>query len=89
MTSFRPMSVFRRMVGGIEVPPPMSNIAVGDRYEHMGQGVSIWVVERISKVSMSSFPLISLVREGRPDLKKILSLSVLEEGQDFRPTTLQ
>ena len=86
MASFSPFSILKRVVSGVEEGGMRTNIAVGDRFEHQDRDLSVWIVEKISNVSSSHLPLISLSREGRPDLKKILSLSVLEEGEDFRPT---
>jgi hypothetical protein len=60
-------------------------ISVGDRYQALGTRPSVWVVERISSVGSSSYPLVSMCREGHPDLKKTVSLAVLQDGADFRP----
>jgi len=49
-------------------------VSIGDRFERDDAAISIWVVERISNVRASRFPLISLSREGRPDITKTVSL---------------
>jgi len=85
MASFRPMTLLKRMMGANSDSESKMSVAVGDKYEQLDPGLSVWVVERISNVSASSLPLISLSREGHPDLKKVLSLTVLEEGVGFRP----
>lgn len=86
MANFSPFTMFKRAMRPQPGVGIRETIAIGDRFQQSGQPLSVWVVEKISQVSTSNLPLISLSREGRPDLKKILSLSVLEDGDDFRPT---
>lgn len=86
MASFSPIEIFRRAFSSQPYTSGQATIAIGDKFQHRDTALSVWVVERISEVSSSNLPLISLSLEGRPDLKKILSLSVLEDGEDFRPT---
>ncbi|NVJ99518.1 MAG: hypothetical protein HWE25_15300 [Alphaproteobacteria bacterium] len=68
---------------GVTLAP--QEVTIGDRFLSRDAQASVWVVERISSVDASSFPLVSLSREGRPDLKKIVSIAVLQDGEDFRP----
>ncbi|GEM_PF-1673948 len=63
----------------------VSEVTIGDRFQHQHSRASVWVVERISKVGASTYPLVSLSREGRPDLKKVVSIAVLQDGEDFKP----
>lgn len=60
-------------------------VTIGDRFQHHSSRASVWVVERISSVGASNLPLVSLSREGHPDLKKIVSIAVLQDGEDFTP----
>ena len=61
------------------------DISIGDRFEQSHHGLPVWIVERISRVEISQFPLISLRREDRPELQKIISLTALQDGIDYRP----
>lgn len=60
------------------------DVSVGDRYQQNDQTVSVWVVERISNVQMSKFPLVSLARVGYPDITKTVSLSALSDDHEYR-----
>lgn len=85
MSQFQPLNLLKRALG-VDVPLSAdTNVAIGDRFEQLDDNLSVWTVERISQVQMSSFPLISLSREDHPDLVKTVSLAVLEDGEDFRP----
>lgn len=85
MTNFQPMTLLKRVLGVESALSPEAGIAVGDRYEQLDDTPSVWTVQRISKVEMSNFPLISLSREDHPDLIKTVSLAALKDGDDFRP----
>lgn len=64
---------------------PQAEVTIGDRFLSRDAKTSVWVVERISSVGSSTYPLVSLSREGYPDLKKTVSIAVLQDGEDFRP----
>lgn len=85
MTDENKISFFKRMFTSTGAAPNQSDVAVGARYTASGMKPSVWVVERISSVGGSSYPLVSMCREGHPDLKKTVSLAVLQEGSDFTP----
>ncbi|WP_262691556.1 hypothetical protein [Kordiimonas aestuarii] len=77
--------LLKRLFRGEVVPAHEHGVMVGARYMARNHHTSVWVVERISSVGSSTYPLVSLAREGHPDLKKTVSLAVIEEGEDFRP----
>lgn len=85
MASQAKISFLKRMFSGSASGESLNEVTIGDRFQHHGGPAAIWVVERISRVGGSSFPLVSLVREGHPDLTKVVSIAVLEEGEDFTP----
>lgn len=85
MTSENKIGFLKRMFTSSGTAQNQSEVAVGARYLASGMKPSIWVVERISSVGASSYPLVSMCREGHPDLKKTVSLAVLQEGSDFTP----
>ncbi|WP_417449003.1 hypothetical protein [Kordiimonas sp.] len=79
------VGLLKRLFRGDAVREHEPGVIVGARYMARNHQSSVWVVERISSVGASSYPLVSLSREGHPDLKKTVSLAVIEEGEDFRP----
>lgn len=83
MTDENKISFLKRMFTSTGSAPNQTEVAVGARYMASGVRPSVWVVERISSVGASSYPLVSMCREGHPDLKKTVSLAVLQEGTDF------
>ncbi|MCJ9430427.1 hypothetical protein [Kordiimonas marina] len=85
MSSISPMRMVRKFSKKRRNERLSDTLAVGDRYEQADRTLSIWVVERITKLGSSQYPLVSLAREDHPDLKKTVSVAVLEEGEDFRP----
>ncbi|MBL4639802.1 MAG: hypothetical protein JKY57_04660 [Kordiimonadaceae bacterium] len=88
MSGFGPIEFLKKIVGANDSSRRDANkvaIAVGDKFEQLHEGMPIWTVERVSRVSMSSFPLISMFREDHPELTKTVSLTALEDGEDYRP----
>jgi len=83
--SFQPLNLLKRAFGVESDAENHASVSIGDRFAQTDDGISVWTVERISQVQMSSFPLISLSRENHPDLIKTVSLVVLQDGQDFTP----
>ena len=79
------LGLLKRLFQGEGASPLEPSVTIGARYMSSHHQASVWVVERISSVGSSSYPLVSLSREGHPDLKKTVSLAVIEEGEDFRP----
>ena len=80
-----PMGLFKALFKGERAGNKLPAVAVGDRLVYRSPDSSVWVVERISSVGASTYPLVSLAREGHPDLKKTVSIAVIEEGGEFRP----
>ncbi|MBL4837542.1 MAG: hypothetical protein JKY34_08170 [Kordiimonadaceae bacterium] len=85
MSGFGPFSFFKKILQTNRQTPSAAPVSIGDKFEQLDEGLSIWTVERISRVQVSSFPLISMIREDRPELTKTVSLTALEDGEDFRP----
>jgi len=84
MNSLHPAGLIKKMIpynarGKIE-----RDVSIGDRFEQQDGAVSLWVVERISQVRMSRFPLVSLARVGHPDITKTISLSALSRDNEYR-----
>jgi len=79
------VGLLRRLFQGDRITDVVPGVVVGARYSDRRHATSVWVVERISSIGASTYPLVSLAREGRPDLKKTVSLAVIEEGEDYRP----
>ena len=79
------VGLLKRLFRGEGAGPVEPTVTVGARYTSKHHHTSVWVVERISSVGSSTYPLVSMAREGHPDLKKTVSLAVIEEGEDFRP----
>jgi len=86
MNSMHPVSLFKKVLPQESWGRSVRNVAVGDRYEQRDVPVSFWVVERISQVQMSQFPLVRLSRVGYPDITKTVSLSALSEENEYRFT---
>ena len=85
MNSLHPVSLLKKvMPQDGRVRAAACEVSVGDRFEQQDEGASIWIVERISEVRMSSFPLVSLARVGHPDITKTVSLSTLSENIEYR-----
>lgn len=85
MASQNRIGFIKRMFSpNIEVES-LDAISIGDRFEHHSGPAAVWVVERISRVDVSTIPLVSLAREGHPDLKKTISLAALEDREEFTP----
>ncbi|TNE60618.1 MAG: hypothetical protein EP335_18455 [Alphaproteobacteria bacterium] len=85
MSSIAPMKLVQKFTKRRTRERLSDTLSIGDRFEQADRTHSVWVVERISKLGSSLYPLVSLAREDHPDLKKTVSLAVLEEGEDFRP----
>ncbi|WP_417457199.1 hypothetical protein [Kordiimonas sp.] len=79
------LGLLKRLFRGEGRANAAPGVVVGARYSDRHHLTSVWVVERISSIGASTYPLVSLAREGRPDLKKTVSLAVIEEGEDYRP----
>ncbi|WP_417463583.1 hypothetical protein [Kordiimonas sp.] len=79
------IGLLKRLFRGEGTASATTGVVVGARYSDRHHHTSVWVVERISSIGASTYPLVSLAREGRPDLKKTVSLAVIEDGEDFRP----
>ncbi|WP_417461769.1 hypothetical protein [Kordiimonas sp.] len=79
------VGLLKRLFRGEGTTSIVPGVVVGARYSDRHHMTSVWVVERISSIGASTYPLVSLAREGRPDLKKTVSLAVIEEGEDYRP----
>lgn len=84
MNSLHPVNLIKKVLPREELGSKSPKVTVGDTYEQCDDSLSLWVVERISEVSASRFPLVSLSRVGHPDIKKTVSLSVLTDRQDYR-----
>ena len=85
MSGFGPLSFFKKMLQTDSLIPSVASVAIGDKFEQLDEGLPVWTVERISRVQVSNFPLISMIREDHPELTKTVSLTALEDGEDFRP----
>jgi hypothetical protein len=84
MNNLHPAKLLRKVLPREAVEASVSPVSVGDTYEQCDNSLSLWVVERISNVSMSSFPLVSMSRVGHPDIQKTVSLSALTDQIDYR-----
>ncbi len=84
MISFHPVRVIRKLVAALQSFDKAPLVVVGDRFTDTDKAVSVWIVDRISDVGMSEYPLISLSCEGYPELTKTVSISVLQEQESFR-----
>jgi len=84
MNNMHPVRLLKKMMPQDSARDQRSGIAVGDRYEQKDGPVSLWVVERISEVRMSRFPLVHLARVGHPDITKTVSLSALSSENEYR-----
>jgi len=84
MNSLHPVSLLKKVMPQEGRVRSAREVSVGDRFEQQDAGASIWIVERISEVRMSSFPLVSLARVGHPDITKTVSLSTLSENIEYR-----
>lgn len=65
-----------------------SMVDVGDKFEQRMQGFPVWIVNRVNNVEGCTFPLVSMYREDKPDLTKTLSMTALNENDEFRPHSL-
>lgn len=83
MNSMHPVGLLKRMMPQ-ENRRQARDVAIGDQYEQQVGPLSLWVVERISEVRMSRFPLVSLARVGHPDITKTVSLSALSSENEYR-----
>lgn len=79
------IGLLKRLFKGEGAVAQATGVTIGARYMSSHHQSTVWVVERISSVGSSTYPLVSLSREGHPDLKKTVSLAVIEEGEDYRP----
>ncbi len=79
----------RHLVLGAMRPAKAKNVTVGDRFEESEADLPVWIVDRISHVRGSLFPLVSLRREGNPDLERTLSISALDDQEVYRRATLK
>ncbi len=61
----------------------VSNIEIGDRFRTYDAYQSIWIVDRVTNVASSMHPLVSLKREGQPDLVKTISIGVLQDAEEY------
>ncbi|WP_147453502.1 hypothetical protein [Eilatimonas milleporae] len=86
MQSLNPFKAVRRLVDTDATSEEMGEVAVGDRFQSIEKQPAIWMVERIATLSWSRYPLVIMHREGRPDLKKTISLAELGKGTHFRRT---
>ncbi|PCI63938.1 MAG: hypothetical protein COB37_03020 [Kordiimonadales bacterium] len=84
MSSLHPVSLLKKFLSPGAKPSVIDKVTVGDRFELDAPSVSFWIVERISDVRMSSSPLVSLSREGHPEITKTVSLSAFEHDGDYR-----
>jgi len=84
MNSLHPVNLIKKVFPREEVGEQKLAVTIGDTYEQCDDSLSLWVVERISQVSASRFPLVSLARVGHPDIKKTVSLSALIDRHDYR-----
>ena len=84
MNSMHPVSLLKKVLPHDGRGRSARDVAIGDRYEQRDVSVSLWVVERISQVQMSQYPLVSLSRVGYPDITKTVSLSALSEESEYR-----
>lgn len=85
MPANQTVETLKRMVLGSRVKTRVpKQVHVGDRFEEQELGQPVWVVERISSVSGSSFPLVRLRREGLPELVRTLSISALSDKDIYK-----
>lgn len=84
MNSLHPVSLLKRMVPLDQWHRHKRAVSVGDQFAQQDSAESVWVVERISEVQMSSIPLVSLARVGHPDITKTVSLSALDDDSEYR-----
>ena len=84
MNSMHPVGLLKKMMPQEAWRRQARDVAIGDRYEQQDGPVSLWVVERISEVRMSRFPLVRLARVGHPDITKTVSLSALASESEYR-----
>jgi hypothetical protein len=84
MNVLHPVNLLKRAITQDGWRRPVQPVSVGDRFERQDEAVSVWIVERISQVRMSEYPLVSLSRAGHPDISKTVSLSTLCEKSEFR-----
>jgi hypothetical protein len=59
-------------------------VEVGDRFKSTTNEIPIWIVDKVTKVKSSHFPLVSLKREDQPDMVKVLSSRILEDREEFK-----
>ncbi len=59
-------------------------IEVGDRFKSTASEIPIWIVDKVTKVKSSHFPLVSLKREDQPHMVKVLSSRILEDREEFK-----
>ncbi|UTW54093.1 hypothetical protein [Kordiimonas sp. SCSIO 12610] len=60
------------------------SISVGDRFRPTTSEIPIWIVDKVTNVKSSNFPLVSLKREDQPHMIKVLSSNILEDREEFR-----
>jgi len=83
MGSLHPVNLLKKILPLNSGKLERRAVSVGDRFKRSDATFSIWVVERISNVRVSRFPLVSLSREGHPSIKKTVSLHALVEDGSF------
>ena len=59
-------------------------ISVGQKYSENRAGAPVWIVDKVSHIPMSKYPLVHLKRETMPDISKTLSALVLEERNTYK-----
>jgi len=84
MANLPDFSTMRRwMNGSAQLRRDQEVVEIGDRFQLRDRHSSVWVVNRISNVEASRFPLVSLRHESYPQLEKTVSMVALEDGIDF------
>lgn len=83
MNSLHPVNLLKKVMPSDSWAKDAPDVSVGDRFEQRDDSVSVWVVERISRVSMSPYPLVSMSRVGHPDITKTVSLAAFAENNEY------
>lgn len=77
------MSIFKRFMSGNEADNQPVEIAIGDKFAHVGNSRTVWVVDKIHDHNKDIKPLVTMYREGHPDLLKVLSTTALSGESDY------
>lgn len=84
MTHRSPLSAIKRLFSSSSDGNAAYRVDIGDRFVERDEGLQVWIVDRISSVSGSLYPLVSLHREGRPEVERTLSLAALNDNTAYR-----